>query len=174
MGAFGHRRRGAGGKPGVIAKSFFAPFLDLYRRLCRALESLPYEYESPKRFLGLPLLSINLGFDHPAGKMREARGIIAVGNLATGVIAMGIFVARGLFTIALVSYGAVSVSIAGVALLAVSIVGLGVVSVSVFAIGYLAVGILALGYQCVGIVSIGREAVGIIGIGQKVRALFSP
>lgn len=163
-------------RPGCSGKvaSVLAPFVGFYRHLCKALESLPYEYESPRRFLGLPLLSINLGFDHPRGKMRHARGIIAVGNQATGIIAFGIFVARGFFTVALIATGLVSVSVASAALLSVSVVGIGMVSVSVFAVGYLAVGILAVGSKCVGIVAIGQEVVGILGIGQRVRALFSP
>lgn len=163
-------------RPGCLGRvgSVFTLFAAFYRHLCKALESLPYEYESPRKFLGLPLLSINLGFDNPYGKMRHARGIIAIGNQATGVIAFGFFVARGVFTVALIATGLVSVSIGSIALLSVSVVGLGIVSVSVFAVGYLAVGILALGYKCVGIAAVGQDVVGIIGIGQKVRAVFSP
>lgn len=161
-------------RPGCLGKigSVLALFVDFYRHLCMALESLPYEYESPRKLFGWPLLSINLGFDNPHGEMRHARGVIAIGNRATGIIAFGIFVARGLFTVALIATGLVSVSIASVALLSVSVVGLGIVSVSVFAVGYLAVGILALGYKCVGIVAIGQEVVGIIGIGKRVRTVF--
>lgn len=163
-------RPGCLGKVGMI----LAPLMDFYRHLCRALESMPYEYESPRAILGLPLLSINLGFDNPGGKMRHARGVIAIGNQATGVIALGIFIARGIFTVALVAAGIVSVSAASVALVSVSVVGLGFISVSVFAIGYLAVGILAVGYKCVGILAIGQDVAGIIAVGQKARTVFSP
>jgi hypothetical protein len=163
-------------RPGCLGKvgSVLAFFIDFYRHLCKALESLPYEYESSRKFLGLPLLAINLGFDNPHGKMRHARGIIAIGNQATGIIAFGIFIARGVFTIALLAIGFVSVSIASVAACSVSVFGLGFVSVSVFAVGYLGVGILAIGYKCVGIVAIGQDVVGILAIGQRVRAVFSP
>lgn len=163
-------------RPGCLGKvgSVLALIVDFYRCLCKALETLPYEYESPRKFLGLPLLSINLGFDNPGGQMRHARGIVAIGNQATGVIAFGIFVARGIFTVALIAVGLVSVSIASVALLSVSVVGFGIVSVSVFAVGYLALGILAVGYKSVGIVAVGKDVVGIIGIGQRVRAVFPP
>lgn len=163
-------------RPGCLGRigSALAPFVEFYRHLCKALESMPYEYESPSRLLGLPLLSINLGFDNPNGRMRHARGIVAIGNRATGILAFGIFVACGVFTVALVATGLVAVSIAGLALLSVSVVGVGGISVSVFAVGYLTVGVLALGYKCVGIAAIGRVVVGIIGIGQKALTLFSP
>lgn len=161
---------------GCLGKIGFvlAFFIDFYRHLCKALESLPYEYESSRKFLGLPLLAINLGFDNPHGKMRHARGFIAIGNQATGVLAFGIFIARGVFTVALLAIGLVSISVASVAVCSVSVFGLGLVSVSVLAIGYLAVGILAIGYKCVGIASIGQNVVGIVAIGQRVRAVFSP
>jgi hypothetical protein len=146
---------------------------DLYRHLCTALECLPYEYESPRMFFGLPLLSINLGYDNPQGKMRHARGILEIGNQATGILALGIFLARGVFSMAIAAVGFVSVSMASVAFVSVSVFGLGLVSVSVFAVGYLAVGILAVGWNCVGIVAIGKTAVGILGIGQIIHAVFS-
>ncbi len=134
--------------------------------------SLPYEYESPQRVFGVPLLAINLGFDNPDGKMRKACGVIAIANHAKGGIAIGVFLASGVFSLGLVSVGFVAVSIAGLGVVAVSVFGAGVVSVSVFAVGYIAVGILAVGYQAVGIAAIGVEVTGIVGFGRKVRALF--
>jgi hypothetical protein len=162
-------------RPSCLGKlgSVLAIFVNFYHHLCQALETLPYEYESPRKFLGLPLLSINLGFDNPHGKMRRARGLLAIGNQATGLMAFGVFMACGIFTIAPVATGVVAVSIFGLAFLSISVVGFGLVSVSVFAVGYLAVGILALGYKGVGIVAFGQDVVGIIGIGQRVRAVFS-
>ena len=162
-------------RPGCLGMlgSVLAPFVDFFRQLGRGLASLPYEYESPRRMLGLPVLSVNLGFDNPGGRMRSARGVIAIGNQATGIIAFGLFVARGMFAVAPITVGLTGVSVAGIALLSVSVVGVGIVSVSVVAVGYLAVGILALGAKCVGIVAIGREVVGIIGIGRVSRLLFS-
>ncbi len=156
---------------------FFAPFR-LFRMLFRqatiSLCSIPYKYESPQRILGFPLLSVNIGFDNPGGKMRRARGIFAIGNQATGFIAMGLFSARGVVAIAPVAAGLGVVSVAGVALVSVSIVGLGIVSVSVFAVGIVAIGIISFGIYSVGIAAVGRYAVGIIGIGDVVRGLFRP
>ncbi|MDZ7336132.1 MAG: hypothetical protein ONB32_13355 [candidate division KSB1 bacterium] len=147
--------------------------LEFYRHLCKALECLPYEYKSQKKFLGIPLLSINLGFDNPEGVMRHARGIVSIGNKATGVFALGIFVARGVVILAPLALGIASVSMVSFALISVSVIGIGLVSVSVFAFGYLAVGIIAIGYKSIGILAFGKDAVGIIAIGQKVRSFFS-
>jgi hypothetical protein len=158
---------------GVIG-SVLVVVIDFFRQFGNAIAPLPYEYQSQRQFLGLPLLSINIGFDKPNGKPCHARGVIAIGNKATGFVALGIFRARGLFAVAPIAVGLGAVGIAGIGLVSVSVVGLGIVSVSVFAVGYLAVGILALGYKCVGIVAIGQKAVGIIGIGEVVHTLFSP
>jgi hypothetical protein len=158
---------------GVIGSALVV-FVDFFRQFGNAISSLTYQHESKRRFWGMPLLCINIGFDDPDGKPRHARGVIAIGNQATGFVAFGIFLSRGLFAVAPIAVGLGAVSIAGIGLISVSVVGLGIVSVSVFAIGYLAVGILALGYKCVGIVVVGQEAVGIIGIGKVVHTLFSP
>jgi len=85
---------------------FFPEFL--YRFLLRlgsALQQLPYEYHSSRTVFGLPLLSINLGFDNPDGHMRSARGVVAVGNDAVGLLAVGVFTARGLFALGTLSAG---------------------------------------------------------------------
>jgi hypothetical protein len=158
---------------GVIG-SVLVVVIDFFRQFGNAIASLTYQYESKRRFLGLPLLAINIGFDDSDGIPRLARGVIAIGNKATGFVALGIFRARGLFAIAPIAVGLGAVGIAGIGLISVSVIGLGIVSVSVFAVGYLAVGILALGYKCVGIVAIGQEVVGIIGIGEIINVLFSP
>jgi hypothetical protein len=163
-------RRGCCGVIGATLKRA----ADFFRQLGKVLTSSPYEYESERKFLGLPLLCINIGFDKPNGKPRHARGLIAIGNKATGLIALGIFFASGLFALAPIAVGLTAVSVAGVGLICVSGIGLGVVSVSVFALGYLAVGILALGYKSIGIIAIGREAVGVVCIGKIVNSLFSP
>jgi len=163
-------------RPGClgVVGSILAVVLDFFRQLNKALATLTYEYESKRKFLGLPLFSINLGFDTTIGKMRHARGFIAIGTRATGVLSFGFFVSRGLIAIGGIALGLGTVSLFSIALISVSVFGLGIVSVSVFAIGYLAVGVFALGYKSLGILAIGKEVVGIIGIGQEVDSLFSP
>jgi hypothetical protein len=153
--------------------SWFSGVRGFFRRASRRFATTPYEYTSPRSFLGLPLLSINLGPDNPGGQMRQARGVIAVGNQATGILAFGVFTARGLFAIALFAVGLGTVSIGGLGVVAVAVAGVGLVSVSAFALGYIAVGIFSIEYHSVGIVALGREVVGIVGIGQATRAIWS-
>lgn len=165
-----NNRRGCSGRFG----SLLFRYRDFLRRFCEVFAAVPYEYQSPRKVFGLPLLHINLGFDNPSGKMRRARGVIAIGNQATGVLAFGLFFASGIFTIAPVAVGGLAVSVGGLALASVSVVGIGLVSVSIFAVGWLAVGIIPLGVKSVGILAIGQNVVGILGIGQEVHAIFSP
>jgi len=151
----------------------FASIRNFFERFVGAFAALNYQYESKHRFLGLPLLSIDIGFDTKQ-QMRHARGWTAIGTRATGLFAFGFFMARGLFAVGALAIGIGTVSLASIGLITVSVFGVGFVSVSVFAFGYLAVGILAIGYKSVGIIAIGREVVGIIGVGTQVDSLFSP
>lgn len=97
-------------------------------------------YASEREFLGLPWLAIALGPDAAAGESRgHARGVIAIGDIATGIVAIGGF-ARGL-------------------------VALGGLAVGLFAIGGLAVGALAFGGGALGGVAIGGGALGVVAIG---------
>ena len=81
-----------------------------------------YEYRSKCTLLGLPLVHIHLGYG-----LRRARGIIAIGNVATGLVAIGGF-----------SAGLLSVGGLGIGLLA-----LGGITVGAAAAGGLAFGLLA-------------------------------
>lgn len=95
---------------------------------------------SPVEFAGLPLYHIAMGPDFEAGQMRGyARGIIAIGDIATGVLAIG-GLARG------------AIAIGGCAM-------------GLLAIGGAAVGGLALGGGALGIVAIGGGAVGYYACG---------
>ena len=82
-----------------------------------------YEYRSPTRVLGLPLVHIAQGVDPETGRVRVAKGIIAIGNIAIGVLAVGGLAFGGL------SLGGLSLgllAIGGVALGGVSFGGLAV------------------------------------------------
>lgn len=103
-----------------------------YRQTRSEVRSLGvyYEYISPVKVFGLPLIHIRLGFGP-----RLAKGIIAVGNFAVGVVAVGSC-----------SFGLISLG--GVAL------GL------LLAFGGVSLGLLALGGMAVGGFAIGGCAVG--------------
>lgn len=115
--------------------------------------SLRYEYKSKRTLFGLPLVHIHYGFG-----FARAKGIIAIGNVATGLIALG-----GL-SIGLLSLGGVSLGL----LLALGGISLGAVSAGGWAIGLMAWGGLALGLLTIGGVSCGVFAVGGVSIASKV------
>ncbi len=95
---------------------------------------------SEREFLGLPWLAIAVGPDAARGERRgHARGVIAIGDVATGIIAIG-GVARG-------------------------VIALGGVAIGVLALGGLAIGALAFGGGAIGGVAIGGGAAGIVAIG---------
>lgn len=89
-----------------------------------------YEYVSPVKVFGLPLIHVRLGFGP-----KLAKGIIAVGNCAVGVVAIG-----GC-SLGLISLGGVSAGL-------------------LFAFGGLSLGLIALGGVAIGGFALGGCAVG--------------
>jgi len=105
---------------------------------------------SRRSFWGLPLYEIALGPDPDRQEVRgHARGVVAIGDIATGFVALG-GVARG-----------------GIALGGVAIGGLcfGGCALGLLAIGGLAVGAGAVGGMSIGLVALGGGAVGLVAVG---------
>lgn len=115
-----------------------------------------YEYRSEKMLFGLPLVHIVLGpaFNPATGKIRVAKGIIAVGGIAFGFLAMG-----GM------AFGAISLGGVAVGLAALGGCALGVG----LALGGLAIGFIAMGGMAIGYYAIGGVAWGIHALGGNVR-----
>ena len=111
-----------------------------------------YEYKSKHTLLGLPLVHVNLG------RNGWARGIIAIGSIATGIVALG-GVTFGLLTLGCVSIGL---------LLALGAVSVGALSIGGVALGLLAWGGVALGWLAVGGISLGVYAAGGVVTAAKV------
>lgn len=103
-----------------------------------------YEYKSKRTLWGLPLVHIKFGMG-----LCRARGIVAIGNIATGLVALG-----GL-SAGLVSLGGVSLGL----------LTLGGVSAGGIALGGLAVGLLAVGGCAIGGIAFGGGATGIYALG---------
>ncbi len=101
-----------------------------------------YEYRSERQLFGLPLVHIVSGnrIDPATGRLRIAKGIIAVGPIAVGGLALGGS------AIGVVSFGGAA---------------LGLVAVGGVAIG----GLLALGGLAIGLVAIGGGAIGYYAFG---------
>jgi len=102
-------------------------------------------YRSAAEFGGVPLLAVATGPDPAKGEVRgHARGIVAIGDIATGALALG-GVARGLVAFGGVALGVVTFGGASIGALA--------------AVGGLAVGSFAFGGGAVGWTAVGGAAV---------------
>lgn len=115
---------------------------------------------SSRLLWGLPLYDIALGPDLNQGELRgHARGIIAIGDVATGVLAIG-GIARGIIAIGGLALG-VLLGIGGVSsgLLAVGGVAVGGIAVGGVAIGGIAIGGGAAGYYAMGGSAFGEYAI---------------
>lgn len=138
-----------------------------------------YEYVSPKKLLGLPLLHIHFkwtkgyrkgfGLTTPgayADFHTKAKGIIAIGNNASGILSIG-FLAKGLISLGLFSMGLLSVGIMSLGLLALGILSLGAAAGGVVALGYVAMGVTAIGVYASGVSAIGMKAAcGVVAVGR--------
>ncbi|MDE7170988.1 MAG: helix-turn-helix domain-containing protein [Oscillospiraceae bacterium] len=109
-----------------------------------------YEYKSKRTLFGLPLVHINCG---PG--VHWARGIIAIGDIATGLVAMG-GIAVGLF-----SLGALSLGL---------LLALGALTAGIISIGGVALGLFTLGGVAVGWLSVGGISCGVYAAGGVVTA----
>jgi len=153
-------------------ESLFIRIENYVSKKMKTFLAIQYQHESRIKIFGLPLLSINLGFDKPEGIMRHARGIIAIGAKSTGIVAFGTIIARGLFTLAPICFGGFSISVFSMGIVCISCFGIGIISVSAFAIGYLAVGVVAIGVKCIGIFAIGESITAITGFGKYKDLLY--
>jgi len=108
------------------------------------------EYRSQMEVLGLPLVHIATGINLETGRVRVAKGVIAIGNIAFGLLA----------------FGGIAVGILPLGGLAFGPVALGGLAVGVFSFGGCAVGLLfAVGGAAIGYVAIGGGAVGYYALG---------
>ena len=129
---------------------------------------LARRYRSDTTVFGLPLVHIATG---PRGDQRrgQAKGIIAIGDMATGVIAIGC-VARGVIAIGFITMGLVGFGAFGIGLMA----GLGGVAVGGIASGGVAIGIVAQGGCAVGVLADGVAAYGYVVRGKEtVRGCYT-
>src|SRR5436305_548525 len=78
------------------------------------IEPAGYVWESPGRWMGLPLVHVAFGHDE-TGRGRTACGIVAIGQRAVGGVAIGIlaggFVSVGVVSMGVFSLGVVSLGV---------------------------------------------------------------
>lgn len=118
-------------------------------------------YESAARIGNLPLLALASGPDPERGEIRgHAKGIVAIGDVATGVVAIGGlargFIALGGLALGLVSFGGLAVGALG----AVGGLALGSLALGGGAVGYVAIGGGAAGYYACGGAAVGQYTIG--------------
>ena len=111
-----------------------------------------YEYKSKKMVKGIPLVHVNFGL----GQYR-AKGIFAIGNIATGVFALG-FISVGIIDIGLLAFG----------LLALGTVAVGLISMGSLAVGCIAFGAITCGIFCMGALNFGQFCFGALSYGKQV------
>ena len=110
---------------------------------------------SSLRIDNLPLLSIGMGPDPAKGEMRgHAKGVIAIGDMATGWVAIGALARGG------VALGGLSFGVVGFRGLSIAAIAFGGLSIGIVAFGGLAIGVVAWGGAAVGYYACGGAAFG--------------
>ncbi len=147
--AFGEGRRRTGAETTVIVPT------PPYGRFARTMR-----WTSPATFLEYPLISVAIGPD-PAGSERRghARGVIAIGDIATGVVALG-GLARGGIALGGLAVGGIAFGGCAIGLLGFGGLALAYFAVGGLAIGYAAAGGLAIGVYAMGGVVFGKYVIG--------------
>jgi hypothetical protein len=112
-----------------------------------AVRRRAFEYRSEQVWGTLPVVHVAVGGRQADGRYRlgRARGIIALGDVATGLVAVG-GVAIGLFSV-----GGVAVGLVAVGAVAIGFVAVGAVAVGLFAAGAVAIGLTAMGAVTAGL-----------------------
>lgn len=122
-----------------------------------------YEYKSKASLFGLPLVHINVG-----SGVRRAKGIIAVGTVATGLVSLGAV------SLGLLAFGALTAGLLAIGAFAFGGLTVGGFSVGVVAIGGVAIGVYSIGGLALACnVALGGAAKGEIAIGDAVSGKYT-
>lgn len=136
-----------------------------------------YEYKSRRTLFGLPLVHIHFG----GRRVCRAKGIIAIGNIATGLFAIG-GIAAGLISLGGLSAGLLALGGLAIGMFAAGGMGLGLLAAAggLAVGGYFALGGLAASkcYALGGLAAAGRIAAGGIAfapvaMGEEARGTVS-
>jgi hypothetical protein len=124
----------------------------------------PFEYRSEQMWGSLPVVHVSVGGRQADGRYRlgRARGIIALGDIATGLVAIG-----GI-AIGFLSAGGVAIGLVAIGGVAIGLVTVGAISIGLVAVGVVAIGLKAMGAVRVGLVAGLRPPVGIADAGGVV------
>ncbi|MFO1095619.1 MAG: hypothetical protein U0992_20290 [Planctomycetaceae bacterium] len=124
---------------------------------------------------GLPLYVIATGPDPEQNEIRgHARGIIAIGDIATGVVAIGGF-ARGIVAIGGLGVGVVAFGGGAIGLLgAIGGLAIGAFAGGGCAVGFVAIGSVAIGYYACGAVALGKHVIDVVQQDPAAVRFFGP
>lgn len=141
------------------------------RPFVEVLQRGPYarggkRYESPIKLFGLPLLSIAMG-PHDDEKRGNARGIIAIGDVAVGWLAIG-GRARGI-----IALGGLAMGVLSMGGLSIGVFSFGGWSMGLIAVGGGAAGGFASGGMAIGGVAQGGMAIGYYAQGGGVAGMYA-
>lgn len=124
-------------------------------------------------YLGMPLWSIAMGPDLERGEMRgHAKGVLAIGDIATGVIAVG-GLARGFIAIGGCAIGVVAIGGLAIGALAFGGLAVGLAAIGGLALGWAAVGGGAVGYYAAGGAAFGTYVVSAMERSPEAIAFFT-
>ncbi len=129
--------------------------------------------KSDYEYLGMPLWSIALGPDLANGEIRgHAKGVIAIGDIATGVLAIG-GLARGFIAVGGLALGVISFGGLAVGGLAIGGLAIGAAAIGGCAIGWVAIGGGAAGYYAAGGAAWGAHVVSAMERSPEAVAFFT-
>lgn len=127
-----------------------------------------YEYRSKASLLGIPLVHINVSRSGRPHRMRVARGIIAIGDMAIGLVALGGFAIGGLCV------GGISLGLLAFAGIAMGVFALGGVAIGLLAMGGCAIGMYAFGGVAVAArIAVGGVARGYVAVGGDATGAYA-
>jgi len=137
-------------QPTMALRKAGNPLRQLWLQMRLMSSGQPYEYVSPHKFLGLPLVHVISGPRRRGAPLRRAKGWIAAGDVAYGALfASGLFACGGV-ACGLSAFGVFTFSAVGLGLFVCAAVGMGFATFSGISIGALACGGVALGYVAIG------------------------
>lgn len=138
----------------------------------RPWNEINYEYRSQAEVAGWPWLHISFGKDPQTGRMRRARGVIAIGGHATGAVALGVFAFGGL-TWGVFSLGVLATGVLCGGLLSAGVLSVGLIAAQgVIALAPVALGVTAIGYLAAGVKALGIHAASSAGHVDVKAAAF--
>lgn len=135
--------------------------------------AIPIRWKSSATFLEYPWISIAMGPDPANNEARgHARGIIAIGDIATGVVALG-GIARGAIALGGLAIGGIVIAGGGIGILTFAGLALGYLAIGGAAIGYAAIGGLAIGHYAMGGAAFGKYVIGPLHQDPQAVEFFS-